>query len=64
MINNKLKEHKGGQTKLEVEMTRYTEADENFHFTEKMLLNLTKIAYEIVRRQQLWYNLIMNTLTG
>jgi len=47
MFNSKLKEYKERQAELEVEMARYTDADESFYLTANMTLNLAKKAYEI-----------------
>ncbi len=47
MFDKKLKEYKEKQAGLEEEMTRYTQADENFYLTANMVLNLAKRAYEI-----------------
>ena len=47
MFNKKLKEYKERQAEIEAEMKRYTEADENFHLTADMVLNLAQRACEI-----------------
>lgn len=48
----KLKEYKKRQAELEAEMTRYTDADEDFYLTGNMVLNLAKKAYEIFQSSE------------
>ena len=52
MFNKKLKEYKERQAELEVEMTRYTNADENYYITANTVLNLAKKAYEIFKSSE------------
>ncbi len=52
MFDKKLKEYKERQAELEAEMTRYTDADENYYITANTVLNLAKKAYEIFKSSE------------
>ncbi len=47
MFNDKLKEYKARQSELEMEMSKHTDADENFYTAVNTVLHLSKRAKEI-----------------